>query len=233
MEHRADSPAVAYARELEAADERVAAAIARVGELQELVESLRLRGRELETFLDRVPLAREAAGAAVADAELELAERRAAVGPAEERLAEAERRQEAEELAAARRAATRARDAVSASSARLERAEQARAALEREAQAADEDVPRLEASARELALALEALPRVSRASAEQPRPGLRGTIAWAAKARAALFVVRGGLDAERERLVRQANELGASVLGDTAAATSVALVRERLERRPS
>jgi len=46
---------------------------------------------------------------------------------------------------------------------------------------------------------------------------------------AALFVVRGQREGERERLVREANELGGSVLGEQVAGASVALVRRRLE----
>jgi hypothetical protein len=96
-----------------------------------------------------------------------------------------------------------------------------------------EEAPRLEERARELAARLGGLSRVSRQASAAPAPGLEGTIEWGARARAALFVVRSGLDTERERLVREANELAASALGEPAAATSVALVRERIEQRAS
>jgi hypothetical protein len=45
-----------------------------------------------------------------------------------------------------------------------------------------------------------------------------------------LLVVRSGLETERERLIRQANEIAASVLGDPAHATAVSRVRAELER---
>ncbi|HEY6053739.1 MAG TPA: hypothetical protein VIU86_07385, partial [Gaiellaceae bacterium] len=59
--------------------------------------------------------------------------------------------------------------------------------------------------------------------------GLGGLIEWTTRARAALFVAVGGLESERERIVREANELGAAVLGDASVVTSVRLVRERIE----
>jgi hypothetical protein len=72
--------------------------------------------------------------------------------------------------------------------------------------------------------------RVSRAGLESAAPGLDGIDEWGSRVAAALLVVRSGLDTERERLVREANELAASVLGDRDVGTSVALVRARLER---
>ncbi len=47
--------------------------------------------------------------------------------------------------------------------------------------------------------------------------------------RSALLVARGSLEAERERIVVEANALGAAVLGESLGARSVALVRRRLE----
>ena len=52
---------------------------------------------------------------------------------------------------------------------------------------------------------------------------------YAARAHAALFVVRGGLENERERIVLEANSLAASALGEQGGGASVALVRQRLE----
>jgi hypothetical protein len=52
---------------------------------------------------------------------------------------------------------------------------------------------------------------------------------WGGQVRSALFVARGTLEAERERVVVEANVLGASVLGEQLGASSVALVRRRIE----
>jgi hypothetical protein len=71
------------------------------------------------------------------------------------------------------------------------------------------------------------------AAPEPPGPGIAGVLEWAASAHAAVLVVRSGLETERERVVREANELASSVLGEPLYATSVAAVRRRLEGRLS
>jgi hypothetical protein len=45
-----------------------------------------------------------------------------------------------------------------------------------------------------------------------------------------LFVVRGTLETERERVVVEANALGSAVLGEALGASSVATVRRRVEQ---
>ena len=59
---------------------------------------------------------------------------------------------------------------------------------------------------------------------------LDALLAWASHERGALLVEHSGLARERETIVREASELLGSVLGDPFAATSVAGLRERLER---
>jgi hypothetical protein len=44
-----------------------------------------------------------------------------------------------------------------------------------------------------------------------------------------VLVARGTLESERERIVAEANALGSAALGEQLSATSVALVRLRLE----
>jgi hypothetical protein len=73
------------------------------------------------------------------------------------------------------------------------------------------------------------VPRVSDAGGADPGASLDDLVEWGARVHAALFVVRGGLELERERVVREANELGAAVLGEPVAA-SVGRVRELIER---
>ena len=106
----------------------------------------------------------------------------------------------------------------------------ARAELERELADADTAIPALEDEARALSRRLAEVPRISQAGLEPPEPGLAGLDEWASRVAAALLVVRSGLETERERLIREANELAASVLGDPDVGTSVALARARLER---
>ena len=226
-----DDPLLDYARRLEETDLALARSTAHVDELRREVAALRGRAEEVDRLLTGLPAAREAAAQAVRAAEADLGRRMDAVEKAERELAAAERRRDEERLAAARRAVVRTRDAAATAEGRLDRARVARDQLERDAERAREDAPQLERRAAELAARLGGAARVSAHAAAAPAPGLAGTLAWTARAEAALFVARSGLEAERERVVREANELGASALGEQLGATSVALVRERLERR--
>lgn len=227
----ADERALRLARELEERDGSLAAAIAELAGLEAEADALRGRTAELAVFLERLPEARRQAAAAIAEAGEELERRRGEFGRGEEALAEAEdrRRRDEEEVAAARRAVVRTRDAVASAERKLARAAEEAARLEAGAAEAEAEASRLEASAHRLAERLRSLPRVARAGADEPRQGLEGVLDWADRARATIFVARSGLETERERVVREANELGASVLGEPLFATSVALVRRRLE----
>jgi chromosome segregation ATPase len=221
-----DERTIALARELERRDAELAAAIAEVDEHQRAVEELRSRTAAVAGLLASLPRERETAASARARAVEELEARRRDVSRAEAELGQAKgaRRE------AAQRALERARDAVDLGEGRLARARADSERLDSEAASAEAEAAALELRARRLSERLSTLPRLARQAAERPRPGLDGTTGWAAAARAALWVVRSGLDTERERVVREANELGASVFGEPLAATSVAGVRERLER---
>jgi hypothetical protein len=52
---------------------------------------------------------------------------------------------------------------------------------------------------------------------------------WGTRARAALLVARSQLASERDAVVRQANELGASVLGEPLPALSAGEIARRVE----
>jgi hypothetical protein len=73
------------------------------------------------------------------------------------------------------------------------------------------------------------VPRVSESGRTVPGTSLEEIEEWGARAHAALFVVRGGLESERERLVLEANSLAAATFGDHGGGSSVALVRRRIE----
>jgi chromosome segregation ATPase len=227
---RVDERLVGLARELEARDERLASAIAEVDELQRSTERVRGRAGALADLLARLPAERAAAAAAVDEAAGELEARERTLAEAEADVARLEGSRHEERLAEARRVRVRATDAASAARRKLGRAEEAREALEREAAAAEREAPEVERDARALAERLGRVPRISHGATAQPDDGLEGTIEWGGRARAALFVVRGSLDLERERVVREANELAASALGEPASALSVAGVRARIER---
>ena len=71
---------------------------------------------------------------------------------------------------------------------------------------------------------------MSDAGKSVPGPSLVSVEEWGARARAALFVARGPLATERERIVIEANTLGSSVLGEPLGGSSAALVRRRLQQ---
>jgi hypothetical protein len=211
---------VRVARELEARDVEIASALDLVRALQADVEELHAHARARVAFLAALPEARSRVAAALDEASRERAEREADVAAAEQELARAK---EGEPAAAARRSVTRARDAAASARRRLARVEEERDALERGVLEAEARGPKLAARAVELSARLGDAPR-----ATSVPPG--EAVEWAARARASLFVAAGSLETERERVVREANELAAAVLGDASYATSVGLVRQRLER---
>ena len=222
-------PALAYARDLERLDVSLAAEIREVDALQRASEDVGARAAAAAAFLAGLPGERAALEAALADAERELEQHREELRTAEAALERARAGRDEANVRAAERALRATNDALSTSQLKMERASSATARLEAQAEAVAADAAAAERDAHELAGRLTRLARISREGAVDPRPGLAGVVAWASKARAALFVVRGALDGERERVVRQANELGASALGEPLYATSVTRVRERLE----
>jgi chromosome segregation ATPase len=226
----ADSRAIELARGLERDDERLAAALESVGELHAAVAEVRERAAGLAEVIASAPARRVAADAAIDEARQERERRQEEVARVEAELARAERSRDERRLASVRRAVERARDSLRAGERRVERAAGVRAEIERELSDAEASVPALEEEARALSARLAEVPRVSRAGLEAAAPGLDGIDEWASRVAAALLVVRSGLDTERERLIREANELAASVLGEQDVGTSVALVRARLER---
>lgn len=225
-----DERTIELARRLEEDDERLAAALATVAELHGVVAGIRARAAVLADVIASAPERRAAADVTIVEAGRELERRRDETARAEAELAEAERSRDERRLASAQRALERARESLAAGERRVERVTDARAGLERELAEAEAAIPVLEDEARAVSRRLADVPRISQTGLEQPGPGLDGVDDWASRVAAALLVVRSGLDTERERLIREANELAASVLGDGDVGTSVALVRSRLER---
>ena len=223
-------PALAFIRELERADEEVARVLAELDDLARETDALRARAVELEAFLVRLPAEREAIERAVAEAEREIEARTEDLERARRELAAAEGGRDRDRLAAARRDEVRARDVLRVVERRGEGARAGRAARAARADEAAREAPELEARARHLADLLRGRPRLAEQAGSDPPPGLAGVSTWAGNARAALFVARGGLAREREGLIRQANELGALVLGEPLVSASPSLVARRIER---
>jgi chromosome segregation ATPase len=220
----ADARHVQFARELEQRDAALAEALATVRALQADVEELRAHAQLARATLERYPDGRAEIEHAVDEARIEIDAREAELAAAEAELASA---REGEPELAASRALTRATDAASSARKRVARVEAERDTLEREHARAEADLPRLRARAAELAARLTATPRATSV------PVGEDEVDWTSRARAALFVAAGSLETERERVVREANELAAAALGDPASATSVSLVRARIEQAES
>jgi chromosome segregation ATPase len=223
--------ALALARELDAEDERLAAAIAQVAELDAEIAALGERASKIDRFLADLPAARERAAEALQEAEEERDRRRERYEEAERDLAGAERDGKEERIAAARRAVVRAHDLLSSAERRVERTREAAEDLEqraaRGATEAEEILPRTH----DLVAGLRQVPGISPQIVSVDPKDLPAVARFASAAHAALFVARGSLETQRERVVREANELAASTFGEAVGATSVSLVRRRLERQ--
>jgi chromosome segregation ATPase len=221
-------------RALEERDSELAERIASVDALLGRARWIHERSLELDAFLAGVPgelasLEHEEAEAgelrglanrAVADAEAEA-----------ERVARARRVNE-EQRAQADRELVRAREAAADADARIERIEGQRAHLAGEEQAGRAEGVALADDARAAAAAVRAMPRVSESGRAAPGTALADLAEWSDRVHAALLVVQGGLVAERERIVREAGEIGAAALGEPLAGASVVAVRQRLEQEP-
>jgi chromosome segregation ATPase len=221
---------LALLRELVRADEAHRATLAELDELARRTAAVRKRADGLAAFLAAAPEERERVEKALEQAEGEIEERRAALAAAEAELAAAEAREDEERLAAARRSVVRAKDALSIAEKRAAASRVEQAELERRVAAAEREAPEVEGLAAELAGSLRGRPRVAEDAGRSPAPGLAGVSEWASGARAALLVARAGVAAEREAMIRQANELGSAILGEPLAAESADAVARRIER---
>lgn len=221
---------LAFLHELEQADEAVAAVLTELDELYAECERVRIRALDLEAFLERLPAMRQAASAAAVESRRAADEARAALDVAEADLRTAEARGDEERIAAARRFELRARDALGVAERRATEAGEDVVRLEREGEKAVREAEALSRRGGDLAAALAERPRLAVEAGSPPDPGLAGIAEWGTRARAALLVARSQLAAERDAVVRQANELGTLVLGEPLTATSAAGVTRRVER---
>lgn len=211
-------PRLDFARELERRDAQAGERLEVLGRLAREVDRIRERAAELASFRERLPAERERLAAALAEAEAGLVTARdaqAAVAARDE-----------DDLPAAERAA---QESVAAAEGVVQRTSGRRAAFEREAQRAEAQAAEVAAAAVAAARELEAAPRVTLTAT--PGGELDDVLDWAARAHAAILVSRSGLETERDRIFREANELGSSVLGEPLQSTNVTLVRRRVEER--
>jgi hypothetical protein len=217
---------LAVLRELERADEETGTALADLDRLTGDVNSVRAKVHELGVFAARLPAEGEARAA-------ELERSRAESSAAQRVLEEAEAAVHAagpESAHEAERFHVRARDRASIADRRVAEASKAAGDLENRVAEATIDGHELHARARKLAAELRGRPRIAEDAGKEPGPGLDGVEAWSEVARASLSVARGQLSAEREAVIRQANELGALALGEPLSAMGTSALTRRVEQ---
>jgi hypothetical protein len=223
---------LAHASDLDRRDQELAGEIAVLDELAGAVGALRPHAAHVRTALESLPSERGAAETAEAEARTALALARQALAVAEERLAELERgrRSRQDDVDQARRELTRAGEDAHDAGIRVERIVTRRAELNDLGRALDAQAEGLVGEARSVADRIAAIPRVADAGWVDPGTSLVDLERWGAQARASLFVARSALATERERIVVEANTLGSAVLGEPLGASSVAVVRRRIEQ---
>ncbi len=210
---------LAFADELERRDARIARALGDVERLQREVDELRRRAAAAAELLAALPALLDARAGDERSARAARAGAEAAVREAESAVGRARRD---DDRLAAERALQEARDDLNAADRWVGEALTALELLAREGDRCRTEAAALEARAAELAAAVRDVP--------SPAAGLDGALDWASRARGALLLERSGLAGEREKVVREANELLGSVLGEPLTATAVAGVRDRLAR---
>ena len=217
---------LAVLRELERADEETGTALADLDRLTGDVNSVRAKVHELGAFAAGLPAEGEARAA-------ELERSRAESSAAQQVLEEAEAAVHAagpESAHEAERFHVRARDRASVADRRVAEASKAAGDLENRVAEATIEGHELHARARKLAAELRGRPRIAEDAGKEPGPGLDGVEAWSEVARASLSVARGQLSAEREAVIRQANELGALALGEPLSAMGTSALMRRVEQ---
>jgi septal ring factor EnvC (AmiA/AmiB activator) len=208
-------------RDAELADESV-----RIEELSDRVDAVWRRAAELDEVLARTPGELALADRALTEQEARRARANVELESAAAEVARLEHKVRAtvEEKSRALRELGRAQEAVADTEASLDRMRAVRAALIDRETAARAELGILAAEGEEIARHLAVVSRVSMSGRTRPEHDLGGLAAWASRVHAALVVVRAQLATERDRLVREANELGSVVLGESLSGRGVASV---------
>jgi chromosome segregation ATPase len=227
----APAQALAHAAELERRDTEIASELDVLRGLEERVAAIRERVGVVGEALDRVPLERESLGRLRDEAEEAVTAAHAEAERAAVRVASLEsgRRKRDDELDRARKEAATARDTLADALATRTRIDERGAALAEEERVLHAEAAELTEAAECVAEDVRGVGRVTESAGRAPGATLAELEEWGSRVRSALFVARGTLETERERIVVEANVLGASILGEQLGTSSVALVRRRLE----
>ena len=222
---------LAHAAELERRDDAIAGQLETVRDLEERAARVRERAADVQASLDRLPLELEDAERRRREAEVDAAAARVELDRAAARVTalESGRRRGGDELDRARKEAATADEALADALARRGRIDDLETALRADEARLQTEVDDLARAAADVASDLRGVERLADGARREPGSTLEELDDWGGQVRSALFVARGTLESERERVVVEANVLGASVLGEQLGASGVALVRRRLE----
>jgi chromosome segregation ATPase len=207
-----DERAVDELRRLAALDAELSARASAVRELDGRVAALRARAEAIDAFFTAYPEEEPRLRGELNEAQDELVRREEELAGAERRLAEAH---DEEERIHTEHAVTRALDHVAVAAGRIERARSSYDELERDAAALPRELTELEARAR---------------AVSGVAPLGDSLVEWASHAHAELFVAAGQIDVQRERVIREANELASMLLGEPTYGATIAQALSRVER---
>ena len=205
-------------RGLERRDAELSAFAGRMRALDGEVAGVRARAEEIEAFFAAYSETDNRLRKSVLGAETELTRRRREYDDAQAATGEA-KDEEARE--SAERRVDRARDHVLIAEARVARATEAYEDLERHASALTGELSDLAARAERVTRHLP--------NTEVPESTPQELIDWAGRAHATLFVASGQADAQRDRIVREANELATMLLGEPTYGSTPAQALARVE----
>jgi chromosome segregation ATPase len=225
------SDLLSHARELERRDSTIARELEAVATVAQRVSAVLERASEVRTALTALPGELDELTRRLGSAENEADAAKSALAQADDRVTALarSRRGKEDELDRAEREATTARQLLADAESEVVRSREHLEELRASEPRLREDAGTLVREAEGLGNELARLPRISETEILRPGESLEQLEQWGLLARSALLVSRGTLEAERERLVVEANELAALVLGDSSAGSSVTLVRRRLE----
>jgi hypothetical protein len=221
---------VSHAAALERCDAELAAELGMLTDLAERAGTLRTRAAEIHQALERLPHELDELAGWEVDARAEVDVAQAELTRAEERVATLSRaRRKQDELERAEREASTARDLLDDTRAEVDRLGVRADALRASEHELHTEAATLPAMAKAIAAELVRIRRVPEAPGMGPGDTLAELEEWGLLVRSSVLVARGALEAERERIVVEANALASGALGEPLAASNVALVRRRLE----
>jgi len=208
-----DDRALSELRDLARWDSELAERAAELRRLDDEVAAIRSAAEAVGAFVAGLPEEEGRRGAELGAAAIELGERRAQLAQTEQDVVGAA---DDEARALAERARARAADHVAVAQARVDRAEAAANDLRRDAERVPAELPSL-------------VERATRVESSTPPTDESSLVEWASHAHAELFVAARQIDAQRECVIREANELASMLIGEATYGATVAQALARAE----